>query len=306
MGIFTKRGSAAAVAVLGILAAGCTTELTQQADLWDSQVVPQTPQQKWEQLDDMSRIELAAISRSVYVASPRVQAVNSARSPYFSTVADHEKSVRASEDKTVRKTRNLRFATYDAETYQSINDEVPPGFEQVNIGYQHVKSGMICPFGLATEDDTYAIAITNIRLFDQQSTDVGCDYKTTTGGYITIFSSYWPDITQAQHAAAANQQIRDRFKTDKALDVVIVTLEDYNAATMGTATASGYDISEAGAEKPIKSSVWVAKTRQWHVKARATHYMDDPLTELFAAMMHNRTHVDVFNTGGRVLGEIDV
>ncbi|MEL7015689.1 MAG: hypothetical protein AAGL18_03685 [Pseudomonadota bacterium] len=307
--LVTQRSSFLALAgiAVSVLVAGCsTTPTVQEAALWDDASQPQSAEQKWEQIDTLSRIELAKIAGSTYVARPRLVNDTGRRAPYFSTVTDHEDSFVERSNEKVAKTRNLRFANYEANRFRSINEEVPPGFEQIQIGYRHIASGMICPFGLSTEDDSFSLSITQIRLFNQQGTDVGCDFRTSTGGLITVFSSYWPDITQEQHAAAADQQIRTQFNTAKALDVGIVSVEDYNPATMGTATASGYDISEAGAERQLKSSYWIVKTRQWHVKVRATHFLDDPLTELFAAIFHSRTHVDVYNAAGRVVGEIDV
>jgi len=300
----TTRVTAAGIALA--LAAGCTTAPTQRVDLWDQENAPKSANQKWAQLDDLTRLELADIANSVYVAAPRIALANGGPSSYFSTVSDHERAFEERSNDKVRKTRNLRFNSYDADKFESINNEVPPGFVLTQIGYQHQNSGMICPFGMATEDESFGLEITQIRLFDNASTDVGCDYKTNGGGLITIFASHWPEITQEQHAAAADKQIRDQFTTELALEVPMVTLDDYNPAIMGTATASGYDISEENSLQKIKSSVWVVKTRDWHVKARATHFMSDALTELFAAIMHNRTHVDVFNHAGSILGEIDV
>lgn len=292
--------------IAGMTISGCATPVTQEASRWEQDNAPLTAAEKWAQIDSLSRLELAEIATSVYIAAPRSASTRNAPSPFFSTVSDHERSFEERSDDHVRKTRNLRFANYQADKFESINNQLPPGFEAVDIGYKHISSGMICPFGLSTQDDKFSIEITNIRLFNQESTDVGCDFKTSTGGLISLFSSYWPEITQEQHAASADKLIRDQFGTDKALEVPIATLEDYNPATMGTATASGYDISEKNSLQKIKSSLWLVKTRDWHVKARATHFMSDELTELFASVMHNRTHVDVYNNAGRVIGEIDV
>ncbi len=82
----------------------------------------------------------------------------------------------------------------------------------------------------------------------------------------------------------------------KTLPVPLVELSDENGNEFEEPVAIGYEVAP-GADNPtdptLKSSMWLVKTGGWHVKARATHLMEDKMTEIFAAVMFVTAHLEV-------------
>lgn len=260
-------------------------------------------------VDGLNRIELAELNANaeIFETLPSAQTVSA---PYFETVFDHEKSVselQNPDEKSISKALNFNVDTYKPQQYTSVQDTLPPGWQQINEGYLHLNSGLVCVYGASTEGDEYTFSLTQIRLFDDQSTDVGCDYEASTGGFITVFASYWPEITQENHFQSADQQIKTQFNTDKAVDVPIIITDGYDVEVMGLPSTSGYEVSPQNSLNKVVSSLRLVKTYDWHVKARVTHASNDGLTMLFGGILFNRAHTEVYNKNSSVpTGGIDV
>ena len=217
--------------------------------------------------------------------------------PISPTPIAHERVVvdaSTDEDKT-RNNRIRALSGFDVDIpYTSINDPLPSGWVRTDGAILHENSGMTCSLAFTTDDDLFSVQLARLHQFDEQGLDVACSFVSNTSGVITIFSSYWPTITQEDHAANAAQNIRDNFNTVKSLPVPVVELTDEGGTEYEETSAIGYEIDpQSEAASPLKSSLWLVKTGGWHIKARATHAMDDKLTEVFASVMFVRAHLEV-------------
>lgn len=161
------------------------------------------------------------------------------------------------------------------------------GWTQSDGGYFHQPSGFYCPYEIEmvfTDDGGNQPTVTrltapinNIRVFDEAGRDTGCDYVNEKDGvYITMFASEWPDKTLQEHFSAALKHITDRFSVASEATLVKPEITIDGGEGGWTSTIEGETLSGAFLLEPkdgvtLKTALWLNKTGDWHVKARATY-----------------------------------
>ena len=139
--------------------------------------------------------------------------------------------------------------------------------------------------------------LTDLLVLDAASLDIGCNYATGEGAAITLYASFWPEMTLEDSIGSAVEAIVQRFPVRGQLPVQIATLVAEDAgdpvlSALEEAKATAFDIGDvAGVE--YKTALWLVKTKGWHVKARATYPKSDATSEFVAAIMHVVSHVKV-------------
>lgn len=225
-----------------------------------------------------------------------------------SEISDHELSAPGplSSEKAENK---LAGGSVDALLRNAQNSVLDNGWRKGEDGYLHLPSGFVCPetlnMVLNNEDEdsttTLALTINNIRMFNDVSTDTACDYVSQdSGAYITVFASKWPDTTLEDHYGAALQHIVDRFAVASEASLLIPTIELFSdreyQSTVEAETLSGAFLLEPQDGVTVKTALWLNKTGDWHIKARATYVLDmqagEPQlmpAELMATVFHAAT-----------------
>lgn len=160
----------------------------------------------------------------------------------------------------------------------------------------HVKSGLDCPLSLELPEESRRFTLTELMVVDSHGLDVGCNYSTGQGAALTLYASFWPEMSLEDSIGGAVEAILQRFPVKGAMPVQMATLADEtgNPAIDGLeeSKATSFDIGDV-AGTPYKTSLWLVKTHGWHVKARATYPQADATSELVAAIMHAISHVKV-------------
>lgn len=315
MALRARTSAGAAIIGTAFALSGCVSQ-SQHTILDESNSLTVDPASyDYLDLDGLSRLELAEIANNSITAAPVPLTRNISNDSVFIPAAvEHEASEdRIGQDRDsadiVRKASNFNTFSFSPERYQSVQSTLPPGWREVKNGLLHQNSGMVCIYGLSTEDEKFSMELDNIKRYDETSTDVGCNYKTNTGALVTIWSSKWPEISQAQHFAAADSAIRENFKITQSLPVTVAVTEGYDPELMGMPTAVGYEATVPNNLQKLKTSLWLVKTGNWHVKARATHYLQDGTTEIIAALLFSEAHKQVYDQNGNLAGvssEFDV
>ena len=302
----------AACGVLGISACATSTATQSSLDYYDVQSPSQLSAVEQlvpgrQSLDGISRIEIAeAVTRFDKVANEQANdliSMASTSSVFVPAMGSHETSNGRAQTgerliAQVNPERKITNTLRDAEDYNvraisSASGQIPPGWDEVAGVLTHANSGMVCPYGFSTEDNQFSVTLQRIQLFDQNGLDVGCQYASSNGGLIMVYSSYWPDISQEDHAVSAARLIIDGFGTDKVVDVPYADVRGEDGKQLEQPSVIGYEATIQETQEAVKTSLWLVKTEGWHVKARATHMMADELTEAFAVMMFAQTHMDV-------------
>ncbi len=201
------------------------------------------------------------------------------------------------------------------------NNLMDNGWRKGNGGYIHLPSGFVCPNTLSmvieNEDTnittTLNMPINDIRMFNEQGTDTACDYvDANSTAYLTVFVSQWSHITLTDHYSSALQHIVDRFAV--ASEATLITpnmdlnFDGGHQSTIEAETMSGAFLLEPQEGIQAKTALWLNKTNDWHVKARATYVLamegTEPTlmpAELLATVFHAATLYNVdkhINTGG--------
>ena len=160
----------------------------------------------------------------------------------------------------------------------------------------HLRSGLDCPLSLELPEESRRFTLTELMVVDSRGLDVGCNYTTGQGAALTLYASFWPEMSLEDSIGGAVEAILQRFPVKGALPVQMATLtaENNDPAFNGLeeAKATSFDIGEV-AGTPYKTGLWLVKTQGWHVKARATYPQADATSELVAAIMHAISHVKV-------------
>ncbi len=305
----------AAMVTLG----GCAS--TQNVEL-EAQSIRDTPQQSTNigqylagfNFSRLSTIEVSEISSTSVINAEKgseyylqEEAILRASDPLINL---HEASLPDNASDLEVKTRNFVTRTFKARSYTSVSQNLPAGWRLIEGGVLHENSGMTCVHEINVQESNFTVRLEQVRLFDEISMDVGCDYQVSSGGYITIFASHWPELSQQDHANAAAEQIRTQFKTDKAVAVQSFELDGYDRSILKTPTVIGYEADNPNADsevKKVKSSLWLVKENGWHVKARATHALDENLTEFFSTLLFTLTHINVYEKDNAApIGEVEV
>lgn len=161
---------------------------------------------------------------------------------------------------------------------------------------RHVKSGLICPASIEVPDENRRFLLRDIDAFDAKGLDVGCNYSTDTGAFLTLYASYWPEMSLEDSLAGAVAAIKQRFSVKSNLSVSVVTLKSHGDsalfAGLESPRAAAFDIGEMS-RVSYKTAVWLVKTYGWHVKARATYPQQDQTSEIVSAVMFALSHLNV-------------
>ncbi len=165
----------------------------------------------------------------------------------------------------------------------------------------HPASGMRCPASINLEELSRNYVLRKVINFDTKERDVGCNYQSGDGVAITLFASFWPDMTLDQSVAGSVAGMMARFEVGEELTVMTAALTADATAEPGDASiiegmekpiAGGFDIGDRNGVR-YKTSLWLVKTEGWHVKARATYPLEDQTSEIIAAILFTSTHFDV-------------
>jgi len=182
-----------------------------------------------------------------------------------------------------------------------VSTTLPDGWASADETVYHLASGMRCPDSVNFPQEARDYALKEVTNFDAKSQNAGCHYQSEDGVAITLYASYWPDMSLDDSVAGSVASILVRFDAGEELSVMTVTMEAGEDADPQTKTlfdgmeepvAGGFDIGEVNGVR-YKTSLWLVKTEGWHVKARATYPMDDETSELIAAILFASSHIDI-------------
>ncbi len=194
-----------------------------------------------------------------------------------------------------------------------IAESLPAGWRRQDDRLIHVESGLECPinFDFSTAEKKSVLSLKDVTVYDQANRDVSCNYANGGAAAVTIYASYYPDVSVEDHAAAAVASMRRSFQLKGVLPVVTVEIEDKDAGTttadLDAPIAGAFDIGEISGT-PYKSAIWIAKTHGWHIKALATYAQSDATTELVAAVIFavNYLNIDMKSKTGPASAGADV
>jgi len=180
--------------------------------------------------------------------------------------------------------------------------ETPEGWRRVVRGDEerlaHAESGLECPLGydFSTDDRQRMLALTGVTKYDQRGRDVSCNYAIAGETAITVYASFYPDLSLEDHAGGAVAAIRQNFRIMGVLPVITVTIKQEgktDANKVLPPTLSGaYDVGEVNGV-PYKTAIWLGKTHGWHVKTRATFPQSDLISEITAAILFQTNFLNV-------------
>ena len=192
------------------------------------------------------------------------------------------------------------LASPAAETPRAlVSTQIPAGWRAADNRLVHIESGLECPFAFdfkSAAGGAGALSLADVTSYDAESRDVSCNYANGGAAVITVYASFYPEISVEDHAAAAVAAMRQSFTLKGALPVVSVEIEDKDAgattADLEAPIAGAFDIGDINGA-PYKTALWIAKTHGWHVKTRATYAQADMTSELVAAVMFAANYLNV-------------
>lgn len=174
----------------------------------------------------------------------------------------------------------------------------PAGWRRQDNRLVHVESGLECPleFDFNADKKSGVLSLKDVTVYDQANRDVSCNYANGGAAAVTVYASFYPDISVEDHAAAAVASMRQSFPLKGVLPVISVEIEDKDAGTstadLEAPIAGAFDIGEINGA-PYKTAIWIAKTHGWHVKTRATYAQADATTELVAAVIFAVNYLNI-------------
>ncbi len=184
------------------------------------------------------------------------------------------------------------------------------GWQETEGSFHHEISGMTCPKELVmvmTDEDGEKAPITavlsKITVYDEIGNDTSCDFENKQLSiFVTLYASNWPDVSLIDHFGASLKLIVDRFSLKSEATVAVVTLksdETRKSSIEGKTRAAAF-ITHPLEGVTFKTALWLNKTDDWHVKARATYPVAvgdaEPqfsIVELVAAIMHSMALLEV-------------
>lgn len=265
-------------------------------------------------ITNLSRIDLAQIANAMTIVEdgdenyvPESNIVHVADSRSRTVSSNHEDSIDFSGDSSDRLPKHLNQFSFDPQQYTSVSQQLPDGWVEGEGSIVNSASGLACPTRWESEDRSFTLNLFRIHKFDTNGLDVGCSFQTNTGARITLYASFMPGVSRNDHAKKAADIIKERFETTALLPVPHVSLKSEDGVSLESPVAVGYGIKIPGSDVKMKSSLWLVKTGDWHVKARATHRQDDTITEIMAALMFAQAHIQVrARNGVSVSEDLDV
>ena len=244
----------------------------------------------------------------------RLIAAAASDAPGPSTAPDHAKKASALFTGRLFLSKGKVLPLPAVETPRALIEEtLPAGWRRQDDRLIHVESGLECPlnFDFSTDEKKSVLSLKDVTVYDQANRDVSCNYVNGGAAAVTLYASYYPDISVEDHAAAAVASMRRNFQLKGVLPVVTVQIEDKDAGTttadLEAPIAGAFDIGEIGGA-PYKTAIWIAKTQGWHVKTLATYAQADATTELVAAVIFavNYLNVDMKSKTGPAAAGADV
>ncbi len=267
-------------------------------------------------IGQLSRIEWANLAKNMtsistgdehYISQIKKPSGSTKQEPVRAITVAHEDSSNNKNDQGRGFQKHLNQFSYEPRNYTSVANDLPAGWVQLDGAILHQNSGLVCQTSMDTQDTGYTLTLTRLHQFDAKDLDVACSYESNTGAFITLYASYYPDLSQEDHAILAARHIRDRFNPIGTLPVPVVEISTDSGEIFETPSAVGYDISQKNSDLKLKTSLWVVKTGDWHVKARATHRQNDSISEITAVSMFAVAHITIKGkNGGSNLDELDV
>lgn len=174
----------------------------------------------------------------------------------------------------------------------------PAGWSEEQGKLTHRESGLECSrsFAFKTDGKDRILALKDVSTYDERGRDVSCNYAIAGESSITIYASFYPDLSLEDHAAGAVAAIAQNFTIKGTLPVTIVAIESRDksltTAALPAALSGAFDVGEFNGA-PYKTAIWLAKTHGWHVKARATYAQTDFNSEIVAAVMFGVNYINV-------------
>lgn len=250
--------------------------------------------------DRLSRIEIAQ-NMTVRSASLDASPALIAAAAGDDKSAAHERAssrVVAGSDRLRNKIDSGDGRSYYIEAQNSFSQD---GWVIDNDRLRHVESGLLCPSGLALGEDGRNYALQRVIEFDDAGRDIACHFQASDNGdAITVFASYWPDVTLEEHAASAAQIISQNFTVTGQSQLPVIELKaddpDSEIAAlvngMEEPVAGGFNIGQMNGVD-YRTSLWLVKTHGWHVKVRSTYAAADEASELLSAIHFMASHLAV-------------
>lgn len=158
----------------------------------------------------------------------------------------------------------------------------------------HQESGLECPAEIdltlneEAEVSGKLYTLEGVTKFDRRGRDVACNYIAGGDAIITLYASFYPDISLEDHAAAAVSAIRQNFNVKGQLPVITMEMKrassSANSEPPAPFIAGAFDVGQINGA-PYKTALWIGKTYGWHVKVRGTFAQEDVGSELVSALM---------------------
>lgn len=181
--------------------------------------------------------------------------------------------------------------------FTSASVALPAGWSHMQgDAVRHDASGLECAGQITLANEKRIFTLRQLKSFDDRNMDVACDYATGSGHYLTFYASFWPRMSLEESYSGAVAAIRQRFDVQSTVAVPLAKMKsnepDPVYEGLEQQMAAGFNIGPVDGV-PYRTSLWLAKTHGWHVKTRATYPVDDPMTELVAAITFSFAHVKV-------------
>lgn len=194
-------------------------------------------------------------------------------------------------------------------------DPTPPaGWTRRDKLIVHNESGLACAIEIELGDNKNnkrPLTLFDIAQYDQRGRDVSCNYTLAGTATITLYASFYPDMSVEDHAKGAVAAIGQNFAIKKVLPVTVAEIsrkgENGEDIKLPAPIAGGFDVGEINGVH-YKTSIWLVKTHGWHVKARATYAQSDIAAETAAALLFalNYSRIDVKNRNDPTVEGADV
>ena len=174
----------------------------------------------------------------------------------------------------------------------------PEGWTRDDGKLTHRESGFECPgaFDFKTDGEDRVLALKDVSTYDERGRDVSSNYAIDVEASITIYTSFYPDLSLEDHAAGAVEAIAQNLTIKGTWPVTVVEIESQDksltTAALPAALSGAFDVGEFNGA-PYKTAIWLAKTHGWHVKARATYAQTDFNSEVAAAVVFGVNYINV-------------
>lgn len=250
-------------------------------------------------LSNISRIDIAQRYRFEERTLPEFDGgvISASAAP----VTDAHDKAAALPDRYSSRIQNLGAEENAKVIYHRAASDIPDGWRDDGDAVVHEQSGLSCPLQINVESEGRQFLLERITQFDTAGRDVGCGLVSTSRDVsIVVFASFWPDVTLEEHSSAAATSIFQRYTVSEQLPVPVVTLGPSEGEEAHPELYSGMEETLAGGFAvgdvdgvSYKTSFWLAKTHNWHVKLHATYPQDDVTSEIIAAVYFSASHLAI-------------